>query len=33
MKEPDFNLRKLTFQNTTFKMDDLRKDKIEHYKS
>lgn len=31
-REVDLNNKILAFQNTNFKMDDLRKDKIEHYK-
>jgi hypothetical protein len=31
-REIDLNNKILAFQNTNFKMDDLRKDKIEHYK-
>jgi hypothetical protein len=33
LNEKELNNRILAFQNTTFVMDDLRKDKIEHYKS
>lgn len=33
LKEKDINNRILAFQNSNFKIDDLRKDKIEHFKT